>query len=266
MPRFAKLSTPALLLATLAGCGDVASPEYPGEELAVVRGILVSQATKPLPEAELVIGWPDWSKGDEISTAFSTFVRLPVAATLPARFSASIFEPPPETAYFEPPPGAARFVGPRFASARILLARKGREVTDTSYVPFNSPFANETDAVLAIFDEYMLTYYDRDGKLFLQTEDGTLYEQPGGPVTKGFHLMRQDVVRCAEPESVTEDCIAENMERWGATREDAWWSCVNVRWEVWPVEVPLDTEITLTLPDYSVPEPHPPLCTTPRRV
>jgi hypothetical protein len=265
MPRFAKLSAPALLLATLAGCGDVASPEYPGEVLAVVRGVLVSEVAKPLPEVDLVIAWPDWSKGDGTSTSANTFVRLPVDATLPARFSASIFDAPPETAYSVQPPGYPRLVGPRFTSATFYLVRKGREVTSNAAPALDFALADQEQPVLALFDEYMLTYFEDDGKMSLLWEDGTLTDL-SWEETKGFHLMRQDRVWCTVPDSADEDCIADEVDFWGATREDAWWTCATKRQEVKAVEVPLDTEITLTLQDGSVTELRPPLCTTPSPV
>jgi hypothetical protein len=157
-------------------------------------------------------------------------------------------------------------VGPRFTSATIYLVRKGREVTSNAAPALDLALANPQEAILALFDEYMLTYYEADGKMALQWENGTLTELPDGEVTKGFHLMRQDRVTCVEPDSANESCIATEMEFFGATREDAWWTCATTRQEVKAVEVPLETEITLTLRDGSVTELRPPLCTTPSPV
>lgn len=252
MRRFASLSAPALLLATVAGCGDVASPGYGGESLAVLHGHLDSQLPTPLPEVDIVIALPDASKGTLTSAPFSTLVRLPVAATLPARFSASIFDPPPETAYLPPTPGAyPRLVGPRYTHALIMLARKGQEVTALD---------DEDESVLTLFDEYMLVYYETDGKLASEEADGTVTDIPGGAVTKGYHLMRWKIDTCAE--SFDEACIAENLER-GTPAGWAWQTCVTLRKGGEPYEVPMDTEITLTVKDPSAPEPRPPLCTTP---
>jgi hypothetical protein len=260
MRRLAFVSAPTILLATLAGCGDVASPQYDGEKLATFHGVLVSELARPLPEAEIVIGWPDASKSDGDLTPFASFVRLPVDATLPARFSASLFEPPPETAYVPQPPGYPRLVGPRFTSAIILLARKGREVTSSGHLALDLALQDDKEAVLASFDNYLLTYFDRDGKLALQLEDGTISDLPGGEVTKGFHLMRQDRAECAV--SFDEACIAQNIAD-GFPEATAWQGCADVRESGTAVEVPLETEITLTLKDPTVAPARPPLCTTP---
>lgn len=261
MRRFASLSAPALLLATIAGCGDVASPGYGGESLAVIHGLLDSQLPTPLPEVDIVIALPDASKGTETSAPFSTLVRLPVAATLPARFSASIFEPPPETAYLAPTPGAyPRLVGPRSTHALIMLARKGREVTTSERPKLDSALDDENEALLTLFDEYQLVYYEADGKLATEEADGTVTDVPGGNVTKGYHLMRWKLDTCAE--SFDEACIAANRQR-GVPEGAAWQGCVTVRSGGETYEVPLDTEITLTVKDPTAPEPRPPLCTTP---
>jgi hypothetical protein len=257
MRRFASLATSALLLATLAGCGDVASPEYGGETLGVLRGTLVSELATPLPEVDIVIGWWNWNNGDETSTPFETFARLSVDAALPARFSASIFDPPPATAYRELPPGA---LGPRFATAGILLARKGREVRSSLHLPLELALADENMAVLTSFDDYHLAYFEADGKLAMQNEDGTITEVPGGDVTKGFQLARLTSVTCAE--SVDEACIAAQMADFGSPPGAAWQACTILRQENTTTLVPLDTEITLTLRS-SVSQPRPPLCTTP---
>jgi hypothetical protein len=260
MRRFASLSAPALLLATVAGCGDVASPGYGGESLAVIHGRLDSQLPTPLPEVDIVIALPDASKGTATSAPFSTFVRLPVAATLPARFSASIFEPPPETAYLPLADGYPRLVGPRSTDALILLVRRDRELTTTMDPTLDTIVFDPNEAVLTLFDEYKLTYYEADGKLASEAADGTLTDIPGGQVTKGFHLMRWKTTTCAE--SFDEACIAANLQR-GVPEGLAWQTCVTFRPGGDPYEVPLDTEISLTVRDPSGAEPRPPLCTTP---
>ena len=247
-----------ILLAIFAGCGDQASPDYQGEPLMTMRGVLVSQLAEPLPEADIVIAWPDWSKGDGVSAPYASFARLPLDATLPAHFSATIFEPPPETAYAPQPTTLPRLIGPRFASAVILLARRGKEVTSTSHEALNLALMDPNEAVLDQFDNYLLTYVESDGTLQFEQADGTVVDVQ--TVSKGYHLVRQDRVDCAI--SFDDACIAQNVAI-GIPMDSAWQGCVSTSETITPVEVPLDTEITLTLEDPTVPPPRPPLCTTP---
>jgi hypothetical protein len=201
LPKFACLFS---VLALHAGCGEQADPSYQGEPLAVIKGTLTS-SQPTLPDADLVLGWPDQTKSDGASTPFATFVRVEVAATLPAHFTAEIFQPPPATAYIVQPPGGDRLVGPRFASALILLTRRGATVTDTSVDAVN----RASSPVLASFTDYMLTYYESDGDLGIAPE-------AGGPVvtvahvTKGFHLVHNVTTECTR--GVDEDCLARAMQ------------------------------------------------------
>jgi hypothetical protein len=248
----------AILLALPAGCGDQASSDYQGEPLMTMHGILVSELAQPLPAADIVIGWPDWSKGDGMSAPTASFARLPVSATLPARFSATIFEPPPETAYAPAPTTPPRLVGPRYASAVILLARQGKEVTSTAHLPLDLALKDPNEAVLATFDQYLLTYVESTGTFRYENADGTIIDGP--QVTKGYHLSRQDRVVCAI--SYDDACIAQNIAL-GFPADTAWQGCVATSETVTPVEVPLDTEITLTVGDPATPAQRPPLCDTP---
>src|SRR6187431_551247 len=126
MRRFTPLAT--VLLGLSAGCGDQASPDYKGDPLVTLRGVLVSDLAQPLPEVDLVLAWPDWPK-QTASLDVRTFHRLPVMASLPAHFSADIFEPPPESAYSPSYVDGDAVVSIRATVAAIMLARKGMEVT-----------------------------------------------------------------------------------------------------------------------------------------
>jgi len=247
-------------LAILAGCGTQAPPDYQGEPLATVHGILTSHLDQPLPESELVMAWADWSKGEgdgeAAFTNVSTFVRLPVAATLPARFSTVLLDPPPTTAYPPRPDAPPRLLGPRFTDATILLVRKGAAVTSTVTKPLDLALRDPQQAVLAVFHPYYLEYVESSGPVRFEQEDGTILMGP--ELTKGYHLYREDSVSCAT--SFDEACIARAMAN-GTPAEWAWEGCATIEQEGIPVEIPLDTEITLDLNDTSDVHPaRPPLC------
>ena len=79
-------------------------------------------------------------------------------------------------------------------------------------------------------------------------------------VTKGYHLERQDRVVCAL--SFDDACIAMNIS-FGVPAYSAWQGCASTTETDTAVEVPLDTPITLTIEDPTVPPQKPPLCDTP---
>src|SRR5262249_52116550 len=114
------------------------------------------------------------------------------------------------------------------------------------------------EAVLASFDNYILTYVESDGTFRFEQEDGTILDGPS--VTKGYHLGRVDSVVCAT--AYDDACIAQNVAL-GIPEDSAWQGCVSTTQSSTTVEVPLDTEITLTIDDPTVPAQKPPLCDTP---
>jgi hypothetical protein len=232
-----------------AACGDQAPADYQGEPLAVLQGTLYSGLAEPLPAADLVLGWPDESKIQGNAVPISTFQRVELAPTFPASFSAEIFQPPPETAYHVRPETGATLLGPRFTTAVILLAKHGETVIDTSFDVFH------TGPTLAVFNNYMLTYFDSDGELTLRDDQGVIH--PLGPVTKGFHLERQDRTYCSN--GVDQACLADAMAfaaNTGGTIT-AWdtFRCSMVSEADSAVEVPLSTPITLTVPAPDAPPP-----------
>jgi hypothetical protein len=248
-----------LLLALSASCGDVAPPPYGGESLLTFKGVLVSQVAKPLPEVDIVIGWPDTSKGEATWAPITTFVRLPIEATLPARFSASILEPPPATAFQAqtPPATFPRLVGPRMTMATILLARKGLEVTTAGGPALDFALLDPNEPVLATLDDYALTYVETDGDLAVESADGTTVTI--AHLTAGYHLARQDRSECAS--SYDETCIAANVAL-GLPPDIAWQGCGEIVQTIDAVDVPAGTEIALTLKDPNLPRQRPPLCGT----
>ncbi len=242
-----KLAFLFAVLALNAGCDAQADPSYQGEPLAVLKGTLTSSRAS-LPAADLMLGWPDYTKTVDNATPFASFVRVQVAATLPARFSAEIFQPPPETAYFVPPPDGDRLVGPRFATAIILLAKRDATVADAS-VNLVDPAAGP---VLATFNEYMLTYYDSDGDLGFQPA-------AGGPVVKvahvhkGFQLIHNVTTECSN--GIDQACLDRAQQFGNGTLTDFdRYFCTMRTSESKSTEVPFDS-IELNVPAAAAPLP-----------
>jgi hypothetical protein len=264
MRRIAPITT--ILLAVSAGCGDQAPPDYQGEPLATLHGVLLSELAEPLPEADIVMAWADWTKALTVdgltSTAYWTFIRLPLEATLPARFTASVLAPPPETAYAPPRTELPRLLGPRTTSAYFLLARRGKDVTNGGHKALWLALLDPNEPILTDLDGWGLGYAESDGVLQYQMEDGTIIDGPA--VTKGFHLFRIDSVEC-RLDDTDEACVADKISS-GWDEESARRQCTTIMYTSTNVEVPLDTEMTFTVksdgPDLP-PRPLPPLCESP---
>jgi hypothetical protein len=81
------------LLAVLAGCGEVATPGYPGEALAILRGVVANPDGLALPTgASAHLVWDDDAGGvGRSQVAASTTVET----RLPANFSIALYTAPP---------------------------------------------------------------------------------------------------------------------------------------------------------------------------
>ncbi|HEY4186627.1 MAG TPA: hypothetical protein VGP07_16235 [Polyangia bacterium] len=223
-----------------AACGAQATPDYQGEPLLVLTGMLESEVPGPLPEADLVLAWPDFSKGVDGTTSYSTtFARIEVAAQLPARFSAQIFQPPPEGAY-EPSPNPAGWtqLGPRSTAAQFVIAKRGVTITDASINWVNL----DENQVLPQANQYFLVYYDSDGDMGLRGPDGTVYL--GDHVTKGFHLGLVNETRCSM--GPDQACLDFLMMFETITDEDRA-NCTTAGETSATVEIPLDTPLDLVV-------------------
>jgi hypothetical protein len=207
----------------------LASPAYKGEILLTLRGHVVSERKDPLPDADVVLVWPDYSG------ARPTFagVRVPVESELGGRFTLSLFVPPPDAAY------DARLTeiwGTRFASASLVVAERGVAIDGTD------------NGVLARVDGYVLTYAEGNGEVHGKTPDG------GDGVLripKGFRLVRQDTIICADGfDQACYDAAIANGEPDFIAQSHC---IINGRSITHPVGVPLDTELTVTVIDRDAP-------------
>jgi hypothetical protein len=84
------------LLAAGCGCGEVATPAYPGEALAILRGVVVNPAGLTLPaaaSAHLV-----WTHAIGSADASQVAAGTTVETRLPANFSIALYTTPPAAA------------------------------------------------------------------------------------------------------------------------------------------------------------------------
>jgi hypothetical protein len=220
-----------LLLLGLPACGAQVPPDYRGEPLATLHGNIVSQLKGGVPDSDVALLWPDWSKGDASGTYHTTAVRVPVQTELPARFTLTLFEPPPESAY---PPHQKDFWGTRFSSATIALVKRGVNADDALLCCDGK--------VLAYIDNYLFTYAEGNGKHDLATPDGGTESLT---IEQGWSLVRQDVTHCAD--GFDQACIDQRLAA-GDSEAFAKERCaINPKSITHPVRVPLDTELTLTV-------------------
>lgn len=239
-----------------AACGDQAPADYQGEPLAVMQGTLYSQLADPLPAADFVLAWPDASKAQGNEAPIRTFQRVELAAVFPADFKVEFLQPPPDTAYLARPETGASIVGPRFTTAVMLLAKHGATITSTAV---NYVVRGPT---LAVFDSYMVTYFESDGTLGFRDDQGVVYPLMQGPVTKGYHLMRQDRTYCSN--GVDQACL-EQAKVFNPAGPSAWdtYNCSMLSEADNAVEVPWTTSITFTIPSGDVPPTLPPYAPCP---
>jgi len=193
-----------LAVVTVAGCGEQDAPDFLGETLGLLQGTVKSDLPEPLPPADLMLSWPDYSTGAGGAVPISTFQRIELNATLPAQFSAQLLQPPPDSAYTPPlVDPLVVTVSPRTAVAHITLVRHGATVSDDS-APIPADYSGP---VLASFDSYLLFYSETTGNVGFEDADGVLHVI--GVLTKGYHLWRQDRTYCSR--GVDQTCLDEAM-------------------------------------------------------
>lgn len=224
-----------LLCLIPVACDAQVPPGYQGEPLVTLQGTLSSQSTDPLPAADLLLGWLS------SDARITPFQEVQVSVQLPSRFTALIFQPPPESAYpAHPYSDGYTQLGSRVAAAQFVLAKHGVTVTDPS-INWVDPSVNQ---VLGYLDHYTLFYFESDGYPGVRDPEGK--EHLGPYMTKGYHLQRNDTTDCTTGAAQT--CI-DNLQMLLGTLTDAdRQSCYSAQSSTTPVEVPLNTPIDLVIP------------------
>jgi hypothetical protein len=226
----------AVVSLSLVACGGESStgvddngPSGP----VILHGQVVGEADYVLPNAEVLLVWFDFSQGGK-GVSFVTTARAPVEAQSPRRFTLTVPGPPPDAVY---QPELEPIWGTRFASGMFKLVEPGTEIR-----------RNADPGILASTHNYLLTYAEGKGEARITAPDGGV-----GAVTvpKGFSLVRQDMVRCAE--GYDQSCI-ERKVAMGFSRDWAKSGCaINAKSITHPVGVPVDSEMVLTVRDPNVP-------------
>jgi hypothetical protein len=237
MRRFAFATS---LLLGIPACGMQVSPDYQGEPLATLHGHIASELGTPLPDVDVALLWPDWSKGDAKGTYRHTAVRVPAEADVSGKFKLTLFEPPPETAYA---PLLRGLLDTRVADATIMLVKRGVDASD-------APLCCD-GRVLTYLEDYLFSYVEESVDRDVTFPDGTVKRIV---LPKGPYLTRQDRTYCAD--GFDQVCIDQRMAS-GESEARAKERCtINGKAITHPVNVPLDTDLPLVVRDRTVlPDP-----------
>lgn len=201
MKTFLSKGWPLAALA-LAGCGSQATPDYPGEKLSVVKGVVVSELTQAEPEDALVVA--EWGQVGAMFGFDRTVAEI--EGEFPAQFSLTLYEPPPEQVLYNPAEqvawsGVYPFdpeAEPMIALAHIVaLGRDAEGKPD----PYNVLGASEQHALLYAADAI------EEGSLAAEMFHATL--------PAGYHLV-QIAEQDHEAERAVVECnaAAETIEEW----------------------------------------------------
>ncbi|MBI4816737.1 MAG: hypothetical protein HY791_10790 [Deltaproteobacteria bacterium] len=159
----------------LVACEPLASPEYLGEPLAEIKGVIASWSSPPRESAELVVLYIDY--GPARATVVGERVR--VTESFPAGFTIPLMVPPRSDALNEVPGESDERIG----IAWFVVLRSGAGVPGPFLTHDDVKSLHQGD-VLGWAEDFILTYVD--GKV----ESGTTAaEILGGPKDPGFHLM-----------------------------------------------------------------------------
>jgi hypothetical protein len=220
---------------SLVACGGESSTAEDGESGPLnLHGHVVAEEDYILPNAEVLLVWHDFSASGQ-GPSFLTTARGLVEAQSPRSFTLTVPGPPSDAVYW---PDVERDWGVRYGTAKFILVEPGAQVRQLG------------DAgILASTHNYVLAYAQAEGEARIGAVDG------GGGVTvpKGFSLVRQDTVRCAD--GYDQSCIDSKVAL-GSSLAWAKSGCgINPMAITHPVDVPTDTELVLTVRDPNAPPP-----------
>jgi hypothetical protein len=192
----------AVLIAS--GCAAQATPDYPGEKLSAVKGVVVNELTETESEEAVVIA--DWGQVGAMFGGFSSTVAE-IEGEFPAQFSLSLYEAPADEALYNPAEGIY-WDGdvypfdpanePRIALGHILAVGKDAEGNPDPY------------RVLGGSEEHALLYAEapiEEGSLGAAMLHATL--------PAGYHLLVVEELDAEEERAVIEcEAESESVEEW----------------------------------------------------
>lgn len=193
----------AVLLAS--GCAAQATPDYPGEKLAAVKGVVINQLTETETEDAVVVA--EWGQVGAMFGFDRTVAEI--EGEFPAQFSLSLYEAPPEQVLYNPAEGiywqGAEFAfepedEPLIALAHIVAIGKDEEGNPD---PYN---------VLGASEEHALLYASEpieEGSLGAAMFHTTL--------PAGYHLLVIEPLDAEEERDVIEcEAASETKDEWKA--------------------------------------------------
>lgn len=219
--------------ALAAGCGSQATPDYPGEKLSVIQGLVLNERGGDAPgDALVVVSWGVGMFGFGESVA-------EVEGEFPAQFALSLYEPPPGDVLHNPAePWSFPDYGYPFAleaEATIAIGRILAVGKDANGDP-------DPHQVLGGAEGHLLLYAETD------IEEGTLTaEMIASSAPAGYHL-----VKVHAPNPAVDDPIVECQA--GSQSLDEWHACGFVsNWSL----APNDDEVAVRLaPDHELELPY----------
>lgn len=185
------------LIAT--GCGSQATPDYPGEKLSVIQGLVLNEGDDTPDDAVVVVSWGIGMFGFGESVA-------EVEGEFPAQFSLALYEPPPEHVLHNPAEPWVFPEGHPFDPADEATIAIGQIVA----VAKDANGDPDPSAVLGGAEGHLVLYAETD------IEEGSLTaEMIGASAPAGYHLVEvlpQDPE--AEEDVVTCQAAATDLDEW----------------------------------------------------
>jgi hypothetical protein len=194
----------ALLAATAAACGSQAGPNYQGDSLAKVTGVVVSELSNAAdaPDAVVLANW------GQVGAMFAPGGdTVDVTGDFPAEFTLSLFEPPPDDILYNPANDIAFDQGHMPFDAkdesRIALGRIVAVAKDQHGEP-------DPSHVIGGAEQHALVYVEKDMK---KDSYGALLFHSA--LKAGFHLLSL-AQRSNEDNQPILDCevAAKSDEEW----------------------------------------------------
>lgn len=210
-----------LASALWAGCDAQAGVDYNGQPLAVLTGEVQNQSG--VPPAQPIDAALLWHAGGSTSPdSIMSATPVMIEKVFPARFTITIFLPPPTV--------AVQQTTLPYAVADVGAIVHGASVADLA----------SGAAVLGRVADPLLFYFERD------VPHGLMEQQYGG-LKKGYHLIsRQEVVDPATlSQSQIDDCVATLSSQVDVAAADARAECTQSLLSQHSQELPMSTSLVM---------------------
>jgi hypothetical protein len=195
----------------LLGCDAHEAADYRGEELFRVTGTITQASRADVPEAEAALVWDSPDEEGKGTSYDATAVATD--GKFPARFSLSVYQPPPPATLFKTPSRPGKPEEPGVAIGLVTVVRKGtlaRGKVEFTVGDLSFQGLSENDAyfpgLLGVAREPLVFYFDRD------VAGGTRVAEFVGTRRKGFYLMKTAPLSELEFEKRRAECRADRAD------------------------------------------------------